>query len=52
MAVDTDRGLLVPNIKDAQDLTVAGLARAIADIADRTRNKKIQPDEITGPRSP
>jgi pyruvate dehydrogenase E2 component (dihydrolipoamide acetyltransferase) len=48
MAVDTDRGLLVPNIKDAQDLTVAGLARAIADIADRTRNKKIQPDEITG----
>jgi pyruvate dehydrogenase E2 component (dihydrolipoamide acetyltransferase) len=48
MAVDTERGLLVPNIKDAQDLTVSGLARAIADLASRTRDKKIQPDEISG----
>jgi pyruvate dehydrogenase E2 component (dihydrolipoamide acetyltransferase) len=48
MAVDTERGLLVPNIKDAQDLTVPGLARAIADLASRTRNKKLQPDEISG----
>jgi pyruvate dehydrogenase E2 component (dihydrolipoamide acetyltransferase) len=48
MAVDTERGLLVPNIKDAQDLTVPGLARAIADLASRTRDKKIQPDEISG----
>jgi pyruvate dehydrogenase E2 component (dihydrolipoamide acetyltransferase) len=48
MAVDTERGLLVPNIKDAQDLTVAALARRIADLAARTRNKKISPDEIQG----
>jgi pyruvate dehydrogenase E2 component (dihydrolipoamide acetyltransferase) len=48
MAVDTERGLLVPNIKDAQDLTVPGLARAIADLAGRTRNKKLTPDEISG----
>jgi pyruvate dehydrogenase E2 component (dihydrolipoamide acetyltransferase) len=48
MAVDTERGLLVPNIKDAQDLTVTGLAKKIADIAKRTREKKIQPDEISG----
>ncbi len=48
MAVDTERGLLVPNIKDAQDLNVPGLARKIADLASRTRNKKIQPDEISG----
>ena len=48
MAVDTDRGLLVPNIKDAQDLTVAALARKIGDLANRTRSKKLQPDEISG----
>ncbi|MFP4634621.1 MAG: 2-oxoglutarate dehydrogenase, E2 component, dihydrolipoamide succinyltransferase [Nitriliruptoraceae bacterium] len=48
IAVDTDRGLLVPNIKDAQDLTVPGLARRIADLAGRTRSRKIQPDEISG----
>jgi pyruvate dehydrogenase E2 component (dihydrolipoamide acetyltransferase) len=48
MAVDTERGLLVPNIKDAQDLTVPGLARAIADLAKRTRTKKLRPDEISG----
>jgi pyruvate dehydrogenase E2 component (dihydrolipoamide acetyltransferase) len=48
MAVDTERGLLVPNIKDAQDLTIAALARRIADLAARTRGKKITPDEISG----
>ena len=48
MAVDTERGLLVPNIKNAEDLTVTGLAKSIADIAKRTRDKKIQPDEIQG----
>jgi hypothetical protein len=47
MAVDTDRGLPVPNIKNVEDLTVAGLAKQIVDIARRTRGKKIQPDEIT-----
>ena len=48
LAVDTDRGLLVPNIKDAQDLTIPGLARQIGDLAKRTRDKKLQPDEISG----
>jgi len=48
MAVDTDRGLLVPNIKDAQDLTLPGIARAIADLAKRTRGKGLKPDEISG----
>ncbi len=48
IAVDTDRGLLVPNIKNAQDLTIAGMARQIADVAKRTRDKKLQPDEISG----
>ncbi|MFA9429289.1 2-oxoglutarate dehydrogenase, E2 component, dihydrolipoamide succinyltransferase [Egicoccus sp. AB-alg2] len=48
MAVDTEAGLLVPNIKDAQDLTVPGLARRIGDIASRARSKKLQPDDIQG----
>ena len=48
MAVDTEAGLLVPNIKDAQDLTVPGLARRIGDIAGRARSKKLQPDDIQG----
>jgi pyruvate dehydrogenase E2 component (dihydrolipoamide acetyltransferase) len=48
MAVDTEAGLLVPNVKDAQDLTVPGLARRIADLAGRARSKKLQPDDISG----
>nr|WP_229730601.1 2-oxoglutarate dehydrogenase, E2 component, dihydrolipoamide succinyltransferase [Egicoccus halophilus] len=48
MAVDTEAGLLVPNIKDAQDLTIPGLARRIGDIAGRARSKKLQPDDISG----
>ncbi|HEX6919821.1 MAG TPA: 2-oxoglutarate dehydrogenase, E2 component, dihydrolipoamide succinyltransferase [Actinomycetes bacterium] len=48
MAVDTERGLLVPVIKDAGDLNIAGLARKIADIAERTRGNKIGPDELAG----
>jgi 2-oxoglutarate dehydrogenase E2 component (dihydrolipoamide succinyltransferase) len=48
IAVDTDRGLLVPVIRDAGDLNIAGLARKIADLADRTRNNKIMPDELSG----
>ncbi len=48
MAVDTEQGLLVPNIKNAQDLTIPGLARQIKDLADRARSKKLQPDEISG----
>ena len=48
VAVDTERGLLVPVIKNAGDLNIAGLARGIADLADRTRNNKITPDELAG----
>ena len=48
IAVDTPRGLLVPVIKDAADLSIAGLSKAIDDLADRTRNNKIKPDELSG----
>jgi 2-oxoglutarate dehydrogenase E2 component (dihydrolipoamide succinyltransferase) len=48
IAVDTEKGLLTPVIKDAGDLSIAGLARKIADVADRTRNNKISPDELAG----
>jgi pyruvate dehydrogenase E2 component (dihydrolipoamide acetyltransferase) len=48
VAVDTDRGLLVPVIKDAGDLNIAGLARRIADLAERTRTNKVSPDELGG----
>ncbi|HSL08940.1 MAG TPA: 2-oxoglutarate dehydrogenase, E2 component, dihydrolipoamide succinyltransferase [Pseudonocardiaceae bacterium] len=48
IAVDTERGLLVPVIREAGDLNIAGLARHIADLADRTRANKITPDEMSG----
>jgi len=47
-AVDTERGLLTPVVKDAGDLSISGLAKKIADVADRTRNNKITPDELSG----
>jgi pyruvate dehydrogenase E2 component (dihydrolipoamide acetyltransferase) len=48
IAVDTPKGLIVPVIRDAGDLNLAGLAKRIADVADRTRNNKIGPDELSG----
>jgi pyruvate dehydrogenase E2 component (dihydrolipoamide acetyltransferase) len=48
IAVDTEKGLLVPVIKDAGDLSIAGLAKRIADLAGRTRQNKVTPDELTG----
>jgi 2-oxoglutarate dehydrogenase E2 component (dihydrolipoamide succinyltransferase) len=48
IAVDTERGLLVPNIKDAQALDVGGLARSIGDLANRTRERRVTPDDISG----
>jgi 2-oxoglutarate dehydrogenase E2 component (dihydrolipoamide succinyltransferase) len=48
MAVDTEKGLIVPVIKNAGDLNLAGLARRIADVAERTRTNKIGPDELSG----
>jgi 2-oxoglutarate dehydrogenase E2 component (dihydrolipoamide succinyltransferase) len=48
VAVDTERGLLVPVIRNAGDLNIAGLARKIADLAERTRTNKVSPDELSG----
>jgi Pyruvate/2-oxoglutarate dehydrogenase complex, dihydrolipoamide acyltransferase (E2) component, and related enzymes len=48
IAVDTPQGLLSPVIHNAGDLSLAGLARAIAELADRTRNNKLKPDELSG----
>lgn len=48
IAVDTPRGLLVPVIRDAGGLNIAGLAHAIADLAERTRDNKVSPDELSG----
>jgi 2-oxoglutarate dehydrogenase E2 component (dihydrolipoamide succinyltransferase) len=48
VAVDTDRGLLVPVIHDAGDLNLGGMARKIADLAERTRANKVGPDELGG----
>ncbi|MDR1214734.1 MAG: 2-oxo acid dehydrogenase subunit E2 [Propionibacteriaceae bacterium] len=48
VAVDTPRGLLVPVVRDAGDLTVGGLAKKIADLASRTRSSQVTPDELAG----
>jgi len=48
IAVDTQRGLIVPVIKDADDLNIGGIARKIADLAARTRDNKIGPDDLSG----
>ncbi|MFZ2240951.1 MAG: 2-oxoglutarate dehydrogenase, E2 component, dihydrolipoamide succinyltransferase, partial [Gordonia amarae] len=48
IAVDTDQGLLSPVIHNADDLSIAGLARAIADIAARARSGGLKPDELAG----
>jgi 2-oxoglutarate dehydrogenase E2 component (dihydrolipoamide succinyltransferase) len=48
VAVDTDRGLLVPVIRNAGDLNIGGLARKIADLAQRTRDGQVSPDELAG----
>jgi 2-oxoglutarate dehydrogenase E2 component (dihydrolipoamide succinyltransferase) len=48
VAVDTERGLLVPVIANAGDLNMGGIARKIADLAARTRDNKVTPDELGG----
>lgn len=48
IAVDTERGLLVPVIRDADGKSISELAADIADLAERARNKKIKPDEMEG----
>lgn len=48
IAVDTEKGLLVPVVRNAGDLSIAGIARKIVDLADRTRNNQVTPDELAG----
>ena len=48
IAVDTERGLMVPVIHSAGDLNIGGLARKISDIASRTRSGQVSPDELSG----
>jgi 2-oxoglutarate dehydrogenase E2 component (dihydrolipoamide succinyltransferase) len=48
IAVDTERGLMVPVVHQAGDLNIGGLARKIADVAARTRSGQVGPDELSG----
>ncbi|MDU0967898.1 MAG: 2-oxoglutarate dehydrogenase, E2 component, dihydrolipoamide succinyltransferase [Actinomycetaceae bacterium] len=48
IAVDTERGLMVPVIKNAGDLTIAGIAKKINELAEETRTGKIDPSKLTG----
>lgn len=48
IAVDTERGLLTPVIKDAASLDLAQFSKSIADLAERTRNNQLKPDELAG----
>ena len=48
IAVDTERGLIVPVIHSAGDLNIGGLARKISDLASRTRSGHVEPDELAG----
>ena len=48
IAVDTERGLMVPVIKNSGDLNIGGLARKIADLAERTRAGHVSPDDLSG----
>ena len=47
-AVDTERGLLTPVIRDAASLSLAQIAQQIADMAERTRSNQLKPDELSG----
>jgi 2-oxoglutarate dehydrogenase E2 component (dihydrolipoamide succinyltransferase) len=48
VSLDEGRGLIVPVIRNAQDLNLLGVARAIADLAERARTKKLLPDDVQG----
>jgi len=48
VAVETDKGLVVPVIREADTLSLTGLARAIEDLSARARSKKLSPDELRG----
>ncbi len=48
VAVAIDDGLIVPVIRNAQDFNLTGLARQVNDLADRARNRQLNPDEVQG----
>ncbi|MDR6613580.1 2-oxoglutarate dehydrogenase dihydrolipoamide succinyltransferase (E2 component) [Leifsonia sp. 1010] len=48
IAVDTERGLLTPVVRNASELDIAGLAKEITDLAERTRDNRLKPDELAG----
>lgn len=48
IAVDTERGLLAPVLRDAAEFDIAGLAAQIADLAERARSNRLKPDELSG----
>jgi 2-oxoglutarate dehydrogenase E2 component (dihydrolipoamide succinyltransferase) len=48
IAVDTERGLLTPVLKDAGEKNIAGIAQNISDLAERTRSNQLSPDELAG----
>jgi pyruvate dehydrogenase E2 component (dihydrolipoamide acetyltransferase) len=48
VALEGGKGLIVPVVKNAEGLNLVGMARAIADVADRARNKRLLPDDVTG----
>ena len=48
VALDDGKGLIVPVLKNAQDMNLLGLARSIADLAQRARTKKLLPDDVQG----
>jgi 2-oxoglutarate dehydrogenase E2 component (dihydrolipoamide succinyltransferase) len=48
IAVDSEQGLMVPVIKGAGDLNIAGIAKKTAELAGKVRNKKISPDDLSG----
>ncbi|HXU13176.1 MAG TPA: 2-oxo acid dehydrogenase subunit E2, partial [Candidatus Binatia bacterium] len=48
IAVALDWGLIVPVLKHADDLSLSGIAKAVADLAERARTKKLSPDDVQG----
>jgi 2-oxoglutarate dehydrogenase E2 component (dihydrolipoamide succinyltransferase) len=48
VALEDGKGLIVPVIRNAQDLNLLGVARAIADLAEKARTKKLMPDDVQG----
>ncbi len=48
IAVDTDQGLVVPVIRNTDELTIRGIARAVADVAERARSGKLTPNDLAG----